>query len=59
MLHFLSAKIIYNKVRLGQKVLKFKFLVEAVIIFIKNMEKASSGIQFIQKLVMLFAINLP
>ena len=39
----LSAKIIHNKVRLGQKVLKFEFAVEAIIIFVKNIKKTLSG----------------
>ena len=44
MLYFLSAKIICNKVKFGQKVLKFEFAIEAIIIFTKSIKKASSGI---------------
>ena len=43
-LHFLSEKIIYNKVRLSQKVLTLEFTVEAIIIFVKHIKKASGGI---------------
>ena len=48
-LHFLSANIIYNKVslcwvRLGQKVLKFEFAIEAIITFVKSIKKALSGV---------------
>ena len=38
-LHFLSAKFIYNKVNLGQKVIKFELTIEAIIVFIKSIKK--------------------
>ena len=38
-LHFLSAKMIYNKVMEGHKVFKLEFVVEVIIIFVKNVEK--------------------
>ena len=56
-LQFLSAQIIYNRVRF--KVLKSEFAVEAIIIFIEHKKSIERYINFTQNPVKWFAIHLP
>ena len=56
-LYFLSAKIIYNRVRF--KVLKSEFVVEAIIIFVEQKNSIDRYIHFTQIPAIWFALNSP